>query len=164
MNKLTIVEELIVKLQKAAKNMMTNALAIGKYLNEIDKDDLWKGYSNHLESFDDFLKDMDIPKSTGHHYMRAWQKFGEYLEEKGMFVPIRRLIALLPVTTEENKKEMVDKAFGLNESEFKREVQIKKGTDPDKCDHPLDQRQYFYQCKLCKQWVKIDKPDEEEED
>ena len=156
--KLQLVEGLIIILQQAAKDMASNALVIGKVLDKIDKGELWRSYGNYLENFDDFLKDMDIAKSKGHHYMRAYRLYGEYLEERNMFVPIRRLIALAPITTDENKKELIDMAHRLNEAEFQKEIQIKKGINPDTCKHPEEERQYFWQCKSCKRWFKIDNP------
>jgi len=157
----TDITGLVTTINQAKKNMVGNCLIIGKCLSSISSQELWKGYGEHLETFDDFLKDIVIPKSTGHHYMRIWDKFGEYLSANGLAIPTRRLIKLLPIATEENKEELLHKAEILNEVDFNKELQEEKGIIPDECEHPLDQRQYFYQCKRCLRWVKIDKPNEE---
>ena len=156
MNKLTIdITGLVQKITEAKKNMVGNALTIGKCLSDIAVNDLWKEYGSHLENFDDFLKEIVIPKSTGHHYMRVWDTFGEYLMANGLALPIRRLIKLLPIATEENKEELLHKAEILSDADFSKEIAEEKGIID--CQHPEDQRQYFYQCKVCKQWVKLDK-------
>ena len=159
MNKLTIdITGLVQKINEAKRGTVINTLIIGKCLSEIAVNDLWKEYGSHLETFDDFLKEIVIPKSTGHHYMRVWEVFGEYLTANGLAIPTRRLIKLLPIATEKNKEELLHKAEILSDADFSKEIAEEKGIID--CDHPEDQRQYFYQCKLCKQWVKIDKPDE----
>jgi len=68
---------LVQQINIAKKNLVGNCLIIGKCLSSISSQELWKGYGEHLETFDDFLKDIVIPKSTGHHYMRIWDKFGK---------------------------------------------------------------------------------------
>jgi len=130
---------------------------IGKCLSSISSQELWKGYGEHLETFDDFLKEIVIPKSTGHHYMRIWDKFGEYLSANGLAIPTRRLIKLLPIATEENKEELLHKAEILNEVDFNKELQEEKGIID--CQHPLKDRKYYYQCGICKAWKLLSKED-----
>jgi len=153
---------LVQQIETAKKNMVGNCLIIGRCLSEIATNDLWKPYGDHLETFDDFLKEIVIPKSTGHHYMRIWDKFGEYLSANGLAIPTRRLIKLLPIATEENKEELLHKAEILNEVDFNKELQEEKGIIDCKC--PEEARQYFYQCKICKKWTKIEKPISDLED
>ena len=163
MNKLTIdITGLVQKINTAKKNMVGNALTIGKCLSDIATNDLWKEYGSHLENFDDFLKEIVIPKSSGHHYMRVWEKFGEYLMANGLALPIRRLIKLLPIATEENKEELLHKAEILSDADFSKEIAEEKGIVD--CEHPIEDRKYFYQCGRCKSWIKINKPNEKEED
>ena len=161
MNKLTIdITGLVQMITEAKKNMVGNALTIGKCLSEIATDDLWREYGDHLETFDDFLKEIVVPKSTGHHYMRVWDTFGEYLTANGLALPIRRLIKLLPIATEENKEELLHKAEILSDADFSKEIAEEKGIVD--CEHPIKDRKYFYQCGRCKSWIKIDKPNEKE--
>ena len=159
MNKLIDISGLVQRINEAKKNLVGNCLIIGKCLAEIASNDLWKGYGEHLETFDDFLREIVIPKSTGHHYMNVWKKFGEYLTSNGLAIPTRRLIKLLPIATEENKEELLHKAEILSDSDFNKEIAEEKGIIDCQC--PEDHRQYFYQCKICKKWTKIDKPNEE---
>jgi len=155
----TDITGLVQQINIAKKNLVGNCLIIGKCLSSISSQELWKGYGEHLETFDDFLKDIVIPKSTGHHYMRIWDKFGEYLSANGLAIPTRRLIKLLPIATEKNKEELLHKAEILNEVDFNKELQEEKGIIDCKC--PEEARQYFYQCKICKKWTKIDKPEQD---
>lgn len=157
MNKLIDISGLVQRINIAKKNLMGNCLIIGKCLAEIADNDLWKQYGDHLETFDDFLKEIVIAKSTGHHYMNIWKRFGEYLTANGLAIPTRRLIKLLPIATEENKEELLHKAEILSDSDFNKEIQEEKGIID--CTHPRSKRKYFYQCSVCKQWVLLSDED-----
>jgi len=156
MNQLIDISSLVQKIIEAKKRVIGGYLMLGKCLSYVDEHKKWKEYGDHLETFDDFLKEMVIAKSTGHHYMNVWNTFGEYILSKGLVIPVRKLIKLLPITTEENKEELLHKAEILSDSDFNKEIAEEKGIIDCQC--PEESRQYFYQCKSCKKWTKIDKP------
>jgi len=155
--KAEIITELVNQLTEARKNIALNFLLIGKILHQIKKEKLYASYASHIQSFLDFLKEVKIKRSTAYHCMAVYKEFGQYLLSNPQDIPFRRLIKLLPVA-KENKEEWLLKAKELPEKAFEDEIREAQGKLPsDKCDHPEDQRMYFYQCKLCKKWVKIKK-------
>src|SRR3990167_3826521 len=52
-------------------------LMMGKLLSELRADKAWKDYASHLTSFDDFLREIKLGKSTAYNCMRLFSMFGE---------------------------------------------------------------------------------------
>jgi len=152
--KAEIGHQLFLEFQKARKMEKFGCLIQGKVIHQYRK--YWSSYAPHCKNFDDFLvNELKIPRSTARHYEKVWLMFGEYVLSHELDIPVRRLIKLLPVA-KENKEEWLLKAKELPERAFEDEIREAQGKLPsDKCEHPEEQRMYFYQCKLCKKWVKI---------
>lgn len=155
MNKNQIVFNLVEQLRRAARGIVKNYLVIGKILTKVKEEELYKAYASHLRTFEDFLVELRIKRSTAYHSMAVYKEFGPLLESNALDIPFRRLIKLLPIA-KNNKEEWLEKARLLTERDFEKEINEAKGLKPDEpCDEscPIS---YFSYCPKHRRWVKLD--------
>ena len=128
-------------------------LNIGKILCVLTEAKRYKLYGSHIETKDDFLKEIGLKRSTAYVYMDVWKTFGKHLESKGLNVPYRRLIEALPVAkTDELAVEWIHKAEALLPTDYKAEVhKAKTGIDDLTCDH--EETEPYLKCKKCGKWL-----------
>lgn len=157
--KAEIVFNLVEEIKEAKKNTVKSFLVIGKNLDTIQKEKIWQYYGEHLERFDDFLKEIRIGRATAYNCIAIWREFGELLISKNLDIDYFRLVRLLPVIQEgDNREEWLEKAADLPVQGFNDEIREAKGLPAtDTCEHPEEERRYFWRCQLCGKWVKINK-------
>ena len=128
-------------------------LNIGKMLSILTANKRYRLYGSHMETKDDFLKEIGLKRSTAYVYIDVWKTFGKHLESKGLNVPYRRLIEALPVTkTDEDAEEWIHKAENLLPADYKAEVhKAKTGVDDLECDH--EETEPYLKCKKCGKWL-----------
>ena len=157
--KAEIVFNLVEEIKEAKRNTVKSFLVIGKNLDIIQKEKIWQYYGEHLERFDDFLKEIRIGRATAYNCMAIWREFGQLLISKNLDVDYFRLVRLLPVVKEnDDKEEWLNKADTLTIQGFNDEIKEAKGfSTTDTCNHPEEEREYFWRCKRCGKWAKIKK-------
>jgi len=144
------------QIDEARRSITRNFIVLGGLLSRVYKDELWKYYGEHLESFEDYLKEKSIKRSTGYQYMRVFEEFKDFLTASDT-VPVRRLVKLLPHTDKIDKEKWVNKARLLPAEGFNNEIRELKGkTTTDECDHPLIKQSFFTKCKECGKFIKRD--------
>ena len=141
MNELTKGKELheaLTIISQAKVNVVENFLIIGQTLNSLSESGLWKSAGDHIKNFYDFLKEIRIGRSTAYNCMKIAKDFGELLKSNKLdSIPeYTRLVSLLPVSTEETKKEWLIKAGTLTADDFDDEIREAKGRTPrGQCEH-----------------------------
>ena len=144
--------KLINEIKNAQHQTVKGFLILGKNLDIIQKEKLWRDYGSHLENFGMFIKELGFKHATAFNYIRIWRTFGAY---KNLYeLPdYYRLVKLLPVVNEENKEEWLGKAKMLTANDFNDEIQIAKGKiSQEDCSH--EEKEMYYNCKLCLKWFK----------
>jgi hypothetical protein len=128
-------------------------LNIGKMLCVLTEAKRYKLYGSHIETKDDFLKEVGLKRSTAYVYMDVWKTFGKHLESTKLTVPYRRLIEALPVAkTDELAIEWIHKAEALLPTDYKAEVhKAKTGVDDLECDH--SDTEPYLKCRKCGKWL-----------
>lgn len=150
------VYNLVSEITKAKRAIGLSFLLIGKNLYTIKEKNLFKYYGEHIESFNDFLKEINIKRASGYNYIAVYKTFGYLIERKNLDVDYTRLVKLLPIVKEENKEEWLYKAQDLPVEAFSNEIREARGkVSVDECEHPIDERVYYYRCGVCNKWIKI---------
>ena len=133
-------------------------LNIGKILTVLTEKKRYKLYGSHIETKDDFLKEVGLKRSTAYVYMDVWKTFGKHLESTKLTVPYRRLIEALPVArTEAEAIEWIHKAEALLPTDYKAEVhKAKTGVSDLECDHA--DTEIYHKCLKCGKWIRVSHP------
>jgi len=129
-------------------------LNIGKLLCTLTEGKRYKLYGSHIETKDDFLKEVGLKRSTAYTYMDVWKTFGKHLEGTTLSVPYRRLIEALPLAKSDDLAlEWIHKAENLLPTDYKAEVhKAKTGVDDLECEHR--ETETYLKCKKCGKWLK----------
>lgn len=129
-------------------------LNIGKMLTLLTSNKRYKLYGSHIETKDDFLKEVGLKRSTAYVYMDVWKTFGRHLEGTTLSVPYRRLIEALPVAKDdESAIEWIAKAQSLLPNDYKAEVhKAKTGVSDLECEH--QNTESYLKCLDCGKWLR----------
>ena len=148
-----IIFSLVGVIETAKKNIATAYLVIGEALSKINKGRFYASYCDHINNFDDFLKEITFKRSTAYNLIAIWDNFGSLLSNRLDIPEYTRLVHLLPVVNEENKEELIEKANSLAINDFEDEVRILKGrTSRLDCSHK--ETESWVKCKSCQKWLK----------
>ena len=95
--------------------------------------------------------------ATAFNCIRIWRAFGEMMAKKELYPDYFRLVRLLPIAKKDDKEEWLIKAVELPAKGFDDEIKSAKGLlTSDECDHLESDRVYYFRCKACRSWIKID--------
>jgi hypothetical protein len=152
------VYNLVNEIAKAKRAIGLSFLLIGRNLYAIKEKNLFKYYGEHIESFNDFLKEINIKRASGYNYIAVYKTFGQIIEQKNLDVEYTRLLKLLPIVKKKGEKEeWLYKAQDLPVEAFANEIREAKGKIPmDKCDCPEDEQIIYTRCNICNKWRKRD--------
>jgi hypothetical protein len=130
------VTEIVGFIRHAQERACNEFLAIGAYLIEVKDKQLFKAWGPGL-SFDDFVEDIGLSRTTAYNCIAVVKRFGE-LDVKG--IPMDRLVQLLPLKMEGDEVEQwVEKARELPARGLRdeiRQVRDVPGEQPiDLCGH-----------------------------
>lgn len=128
----TIIQEVI----KIKENIVGNSLLLGKVLSDVLDN---KSYvSDYIKTFDDFLIEVKIGRSTAYNYIGIFKTFGSFMSDK-LDIDYTRLVKLLPIVKnadDDEKEEWIHKASELNSNDFDDEIREARGKIPrDTCEH-----------------------------
>ena len=147
LSKSNSVNDIVLKIVDAKQNIVKNFLIIGACLDKIQVEKLWSHWGSHLKTFDDFLKEIKMGRSTGYYCLDIWREFGVMLKSKNLDIDYSRLVKLLPVVNEKNKDEWLTKAESLSNDDFDDELRVAKGKESRlDCRHEWEDWQ---KCKKC---------------
>lgn len=129
-------------------------LNIGKMLVLLTDKKRYRLYGSHLETKDDFFKEVGLKRSTAYTYMDVWKTFGKHLNDSTLTAPYKRLIEALPLIKEDSDAvEWIDKAKTLTPTDYKAEVnKAKTGVSDLECDH--SETELYAKCKKCGRWFR----------
>ena len=140
------------EISEAKRGGVLSFLRIGKALHAINQGDLWQGQASSFSSYVESA--LGFRRSWAYSMISVWQVWGTQLLEAPdlQSVEITRLVKLLPLTTDENKEELLHTAAHIPdvagfENNLKN-LRGKKGTDECTPDHRF-QVVSFWQCELC---------------
>lgn len=140
--------EIVQRIKGYKTNIVKQFLMLGKDLLWAKKDGRYSAYGSHLNSFNDFLKEVKVPKSTAYHAMNVYTLFG--LSNALYDISERRLIRLLPVVNKENKEEWLEKAREYTDDAFEDELREARGVIPtDICGHDHICHYALAKCEDC---------------
>ena len=105
--------------EQAKKGIILCIVQAGNALNELHKDNSYKKFNPEAKDFMDFVvNELKISYSTAYNWMKISSEFGQYLTSSGVGTSEKKLVALLPVVTAENREEWLHKAQELSDREF----------------------------------------------
>ena len=116
----------------------------GYLLHCVKEQRLYVGHDSWVETWNDFLETINLPKETARQDIKIYLKFNTFLQENSTYmseIPYERLVRLLPVAekTSETKAvaDMLEMAYTTNRKDFDNNVAEMKGLVPDdKCVNP----------------------------
>ena len=126
---------------------------VGRLLEYIHKEKLYKDYSSDVKTWSQFIRSVNLGfgVSQADHLRRISRTFEPYLD--GRNVKFTRLLDILPVATKENIPDLLDAAEQLPASGWNDAVRELKGqVTTDECEH--DECSLFKKCKKCGMWLK----------
>lgn len=138
-----IVQEVL----QAQSRICMDFLRIGKLLLEVQDNGLHGDWASHCVTFDDFLADIGLKKTSAYNSIRVWRQFG-HLDTRG--IPMDRLVTLTPLRLEsdEAKNDWLEKARLLPSRGLRDEIRERRG-DPtlDLCEH--ERQIQLHRCLDC---------------
>jgi len=144
------------ELTRCAQEIDLRYLHLGKMLLFVKEKELYKHYSEHTQTMSAFLREIDIGigMSAADHYIRIYRTFGEKLE--GRKIAFKRLLLITPLCkADEATEKWLTLAENLPYSGLQATIREEGGKVPaDNCDHPEGERQAFWRCLKCNQWIK----------
>jgi hypothetical protein len=137
---------------------------IGKELKKIKEENLYKylGQSPEYESFENYVNSLNLDLRKAYYLIQIYStfvlKYG-YKPEELSDTNWTALRSILPVTNEDNYKDMVEKARLLTRSHLEMEVKsLKSGlTSMEDLESHKHEWEYinYYKCKICGEHSKI---------
>lgn len=153
--KAEIVFDLVEKLKEAKQGAVKSFLVIGQILDRVESEKLYLYYGQHIETFDNFLREVRMGRATAYNCVRIWREFGEILKSKNLDIEYFRLVRLLPVVEADNKEDWLNKAQDLDVKAFDDEIREAKGKVPtDSCNH-TGEKMYLERCMTCGKMRKV---------
>lgn len=154
--KVDLTFNLIETIKQAKQGAVKSFLVMGKMLELIKEHKLWRYYGDHIETFDDLLREIRVSPSTAYNCISIWDRFGEMILSKHLEIEYFRLVKLLPVVKSDDEKEdWLLKAQDLDSKGFDNEVRVARGKVPtDECDCRGD-RIFLMKCLICGKTRKV---------
>ena len=144
------------ELTKCSQEIDLRFLHLGKMLLFVKEKELYKHYSEHTQTMSAFLREIDIGigMSQSDHLIRIYRTFGEKLE--GRKIAFKRLLLVHSLVTDDASIEpLLDMAESLPLKALNDTIREMRGRTPsDACSHPMAQREEFWRCCICHQWIK----------
>lgn len=144
----------------AFRTITKSYLEIGAVLRGIRDKKLYLGYASHINSMNDYLKEIGMPVSTGYQLMLIHERYADYLENNSQYQGIQynRLVKLLPFmdgATEEQATGYLHDAMTLPNEAFTNQMREMRGLPTtDNCEHNRGV-EIYERCKNCGKYLKI---------
>ncbi|KYC44352.1 MAG: hypothetical protein AMQ74_01977 [Candidatus Methanofastidiosum methylothiophilum] len=147
----TGVNEIVNKLKEFA---VINSLIIattGALLTDCKASKTYKKYATHINTFHEFLKEINMPYTRAKQYMDIWKYFGEKLLSEECDTD--KLIKALPIVKKGGDvEEWFIKAKTLTHQDFNNEVIMTKGHKHSAiCNH--EHTKEWKKCADCGTWI-----------
>lgn len=133
-----------------------NALQAGLLLCQVRDERLFIHYADHTQTFDEYLKEIRVGRSTAYNCMGIYERFWSALESRsGEPLPeYTRLVKALPlVKSKEDADTWVENAITLPADAYEDALREAKGKTPsDGCAH--SERETWSRCSGCGKFLK----------
>jgi len=158
-NKAFAIHQSLIKLRSSIAEAF---ILVGKKLTEIKEGNLYKylGEDSGYDTFESYLAspELQISRRKAYYLMAIYQTFCEKFGlpmEKMRGVEWSIIKEALPIVTEKNCEEWIEKSKALSHSDMLLEVRREKtGIEPYECQHDF-QKKIYWQCKICgdRSWI-----------
>lgn len=121
-------------IREAQGRICTDFLVIGQLLAEVKAERLHEAWAEHTTTFDLFLADIGIRRTSAYNALRVWEQYG-HRDVQG--IPMDRLVALSEMKLPEEEKEVwLEKARELPARGLRDEARQRRGLKAtDECAH-----------------------------
>jgi len=126
---------IVQEIHQVQARICTDFIRIGKLLCEVQDERLHGDWASHCLTFDDFLADIGLKRTSAYKAIRVYRQFG-HLDTTG--IPMDRLVTLAPLKleTDEEKIEWLEKAKELPSRGLRDEIRERRGeVAVDVCEH-----------------------------
>lgn len=126
---------IVQEIHQTQARICTDFIRIGKLLCEVQDERLHGDWASHCLTFDDFLADIGLKRTSAYNAIRVYRQFG-HLDTTG--IPMDRLVTLAPLKLEsdQQKIEWLEKARELPSRGLKDEIRERRGeVAVDVCEH-----------------------------
>lgn len=123
------------EIQQAQARICNDFMQIGRLLSQVQEERLHGDWASHCLTFDDFLTDIGMKKTSAYNAIKVYKTFG-HLDTSG--IPMDRLVTLAPLKLEsdEQKLEWLEKARELPSRGLRDEIRERRGDIAlDICEH-----------------------------
>ena len=127
--------EIVQEIHQVQARICTDFMRIGQLLTQVREERLHGDWASHCATFDDFLQDIGLRRTSAYNAIKVWKAFG-HLDCEG--IPMDRLVTLTPLKLEndEQKVEWLEKARELPSRGLRDEIRERRGDIPlDICEH-----------------------------
>jgi len=146
------------EIRQNKSRLVMGSLIIGRNLCLISEGNLW--VQSDVKSFEAYCEgELGFKKTWAYGLMGAYEKYGRLINDNPdlQTIDVTRVIKLLPVTTDDNKEELIHTAANIPDvkgfDNFLRELKGKMPTDaPHECEW-----EEWRRCKICGKMEKVHK-------
>lgn len=142
-------------LRQALKDEARSYLTVGAYLYELRKNKRYKLLGSHIHNMADLFREEGLKRSQGNNYIRVYEKFHDYLKDKDINIPHRRLIDILNMSNMLDKNQipqLLEHASTLPYNDFVDELNKARGKKSYlECEH-TDTTAHV-KCNQCGKWL-----------
>lgn len=151
--------QLTQEIQQFQKRTILDILEIGKRLQYITKNKLYRDYATHITTFDEFLKEIRIGRTTGYNCIAIYETYGDSILNNSDLASIdyTRLVKLLPyakgMSAQDVDSLLIDMADNTIEG-FENNIKESQGKPTtDNCPH--EEIIVIEKCNACQKTWKI---------
>ena len=137
---------IVQQVRDAQSRICVDFLEIGRLLKRVKDERLHSAWASHINTFDDFLVDVGLRRTSAYNAIRVFEQYGHHQVEG---IPMDRLVALSEMKLPEDEKpEWLEKAREMPARGLRDEARERRGLQPlDLCEH--DQQIVLHKCLEC---------------
>jgi len=148
------IHTLTTEIQGLLGDITNSFMQIGLRLYTVKESGKFKEYASHIETFNDYLKEVNVARSTAYACISIYEKFGAALLEKKSPVEFKRLQKALPlVNTQADAEDWIAKAESMPLDGYEDAIRAAKGlATRDACDHK--EVEVWVKCLKCGKFLR----------
>lgn len=148
--------ELTGKILQLVGQITQNYLALGAALCTMRDGRYYRHLGEHVETFDDFLIEIRLGRSTAYNLMAIWERFGAYIANDS-HIEYTRLLKALPVIAGGNSeaipKLLIDAELLPSRAYYDNLRNLRGQVATDECEHT--DWEEWKKCRCCGKMMKI---------
>lgn len=140
--------QIVQRVQALQGRICMDYVAIGALLAHVQDEGLHAHAGEHIRSFDQFLMEVGLRRSSAYNCIAVYRKFGD-MPQLLEGIAMDRLVKLLPIKmAPEEREEWLVKARELPSTGLRDEIREARGERPvDVCEH--ERQRTLYRCEDC---------------